>query len=238
MRVCRRRFRSLSVSHFRLSNGGTVNRGRSLPFTSGPGAVLRPRVALTRRCRGAEVQRLPVTAVAMSPADRLPPPPICRLPSDPSVLSLMKCATLAVPVKDVKGKKTFDELKEEENSLLKERVDLERDLASEHVNLNQERARSENLKKIKVDLKVESGKNSIVKQCHEQETIVKASSYQCENKNLLIESTKKLHPVLPRQAPDDEQSPTDSHRDDKKAVVSRGFVLPDLNMDPSEEEIE
>ncbi|CAH9086802.1 unnamed protein product [Cuscuta europaea] len=202
------------------------------------------------RC-GATAARSPNTPLSWSGGSTSPSDGGCdessRPPSSSSDLSSAfrsKCTVtnemcnISCSSQGCKRKKTFDELKEEENSLLKERVDLERDLASEHVNLNQERARSENLKKIKVDLKVESGKNSIVKQCHEQETIVKASSYQCENKNLLIESTKKLHPVLPRQAPDDEQSPTDSHRDDKKAVVSRGFVLPDLNMDPSEEEIE
>ncbi|XP_019173977.1 PREDICTED: uncharacterized protein LOC109169564 [Ipomoea nil] len=118
-----------------------------------------------------------------------------------------------------KRKKTFAELKEEENSLLKERVHLERELASMHVTLNQQRARSDNLKKIKFDLNLESANQQPVN----------------------LESTKtQPSSVLPRHnTTKDDPVSSDSCRDEK-AVASqnnRCFILPDLNMEPSEEEI-
>nr|GMD48646.1 IQ domain-containing protein [Ipomoea batatas] len=111
-----------------------------------------------------------------------------------------------------KRKKTFAELKEEENSLLKERVHLERELASMHVTLNQQRARSDNLKKIKFDLNLES-----------------------ENEQpVYLESTKTRPSVLPRHnTTKDEPVSSDSCRPQN----NRCFILPDLNMEPSEEEI-
>nr|GMD47411.1 IQ domain-containing protein [Ipomoea batatas] len=112
-----------------------------------------------------------------------------------------------------KRKKTFAELKEEENSLLKERVHLERELASMHVTLNQQRARSDNLKKIKFDLNLESANEQPV----------------------YLESTKTQPSVLPRHnTTKDEPVSSDSCRSQNN---NRCFILPDLNMEPSEEEI-
>nr|GMD45719.1 uncharacterized protein LOC109169564 [Ipomoea batatas] len=89
-----------------------------------------------------------------------------------------------------KRKKTFAELKEEENSLLKERVHLER-----------------------FDLNLES-----------------------ENEQpVYLESTKTRPSVLPRHnTTKDEPVSSDSCRSQNN---NRCFILPDLNMEPSEEEI-
>nr|GLL46953.1 uncharacterized protein LOC109159483 [Ipomoea trifida] len=95
-------------------------------------------------------------------------------------------------------KKTFGELVEEENSLLKERVHLKRELASLHVTLNQQKARSQDLKRIKIDLNMQSACDRGVGPHAADE-----SSTQCNN---------------PMQN------------------KGGGFILPDLNMTPLEDE--
>ncbi|MBA0821066.1 hypothetical protein Goarm_017945 [Gossypium armourianum] len=57
-------------------------------------------------------------------------------------------------------KKTFAELKEEENLLLKERVHLEKEIASTRATCKEHRATNENLKRIRLDLNMDTVKNS------------------------------------------------------------------------------
>ncbi|KAJ8557565.1 hypothetical protein K7X08_003190 [Anisodus acutangulus] len=112
-----------------------------------------------------------------------------------------------------KKKRTFTELKEEENLLLKESVHLKRELASVHVNLNEQRARSDNLKRMKFDLNTQSSNE------------MAAESVS----NRLLEPSKRTN----RAAVDDLVS-SDSGRTENQ---NRGFFLPDLNAMPSEDEI-
>ncbi|XP_060184647.1 uncharacterized protein LOC132614248 isoform X2 [Lycium barbarum] len=118
-----------------------------------------------------------------------------------------------------KNKRTFTELKEKENLLLNERVHLERELASTHVNLNEQRARSDNLKRIKIDLNLQSSNDMAA---------AESVSNRCSN---LLEPSRTDHAdsVLSRHTMDDDLASSENQ--------NRGFFLPDLNVMPSEDEI-
>lgn len=62
----------------------------------------------------------------------------------------------ATTSKRPRRKKTFAELKEEESSLFKERTYLKKELAALRLTLKEQRSINENLKRIKLDLRVES----------------------------------------------------------------------------------
>ncbi|RAL52808.1 hypothetical protein DM860_007576 [Cuscuta australis] len=204
------------------------------------------------RCGGsaAAVARSPTTPLSWSggsasPSDgggcdesSLPP----SSSSDLSSAFRSKCAVTAeifnissCSSQGSKRKKTFDVLKEEENSLLKERVDLERELASAHANLGRERAHSENLKRIRVDPNPRSSEINTDGRNQEQETV---ASCQYKNRNL-IESTKThhVHPTQTKTTIDVKWVSSDSVTEvSVSQQKKRGFVLPDLNMEPSSEE--
>ncbi|KAL3497310.1 hypothetical protein ACH5RR_040042 [Cinchona calisaya] len=133
-----------------------------------------------------------------------------------------------------KKKKTFAELKEEENLLLKERVTLKRELASLHVTFEEQKARSENLKRMKIDLNLQtSGETS--------HAIEVAVANQCNQ----MEASTNHHPHLALPIHDNSVqdhglgSSGSSCRGVEKEVDTQKscFVLPDLNMMPSDEEI-
>ncbi|XP_059309916.1 uncharacterized protein LOC132061057 [Lycium ferocissimum] len=116
-------------------------------------------------------------------------------------------------------RQTFTELKEKENLLLNERVHLKRELASTHVNLNEQRARSDNLKRIKIDLNLQSSND-----------MAAAESVSNRCSNLLEPSrTDRADSVLSRHTMDDDLASSENQ--------NRGFFLPDLNVMPSEDEI-
>ncbi|XVF35648.1 hypothetical protein REPUB_Repub18cG0164100 [Reevesia pubescens] len=58
--------------------------------------------------------------------------------------------TSSSSTKRTRRKKTFAELKEQENLLLKERINLKKEIASMRATCKEQRARNENLKRIKV----------------------------------------------------------------------------------------
>ncbi|KAL7001738.1 hypothetical protein U1Q18_002886 [Sarracenia purpurea var. burkii] len=60
--------------------------------------------------------------------------------------------TATATTKPLRRKKTFDELKQEESLLLNERLHLKKEFASLRVTLNEQKARSESLKRLKLDL--------------------------------------------------------------------------------------
>ncbi|KAK8597441.1 hypothetical protein V6N13_094852 [Hibiscus sabdariffa] len=113
--------------------------------------------------------------------------------------------TINTNTKRTRRKKTIAELKEEENLLLKERIYLQKEIASMRTTCNEQRARNEHLKRIKLDLNLHVVKNS--------------SLVADEPKNVL------LHHSLPSDAVDDCKPLVDSHDVDC-------LVLPDLNMMP------
>ncbi|GMI81503.1 hypothetical protein like AT4G32030 [Hibiscus trionum] len=67
--------------------------------------------------------------------------------------------TTSATTKRSRRKKTFAELKEEENLLLKERVNLKKEMASMRATCKEQRARNENLKRIKLDLNLQIAKH-------------------------------------------------------------------------------
>lgn len=93
-------------------------------------------------------------------------------------------------------RKSFADLKEEEGSLLKERIHINKELASMRLNLNQQMATSENLKRIKIDFDQNPRKE------HEPALA------------LAVEISCRV-----------------------EAEWEKGFVLPDLNMTPNEEDV-
>nr|XP_018624960.1 uncharacterized protein LOC104092111 isoform X2 [Nicotiana tomentosiformis] len=122
-----------------------------------------------------------------------------------------------------KKKRTFTELKEEENLLLKERVHLKRELASIHVTLNEQRARSDNFKRIKFDLNLQTS----------NEMAAESASNRCNLLTDRADSVSSRHTV-----DDDDLVSSDSRRvENSTENQNRGFFLPDLNAMPSEDEI-
>nr|XP_043607050.1 uncharacterized protein LOC122579031 [Erigeron canadensis] len=99
-------------------------------------------------------------------------------------------------------RKSYAELKEEEDFLLKERLHLNKELDSMRVTMCNQIATSRNLKKYKIDLHQNSSK--------EAEKMVKTIIHQAQTSCAMEREIK---------------------------TPERGFVLPDLNMTPSEEEV-
>ncbi|KAJ9555102.1 hypothetical protein OSB04_009716 [Centaurea solstitialis] len=99
-------------------------------------------------------------------------------------------------------RKPYDELKEVEGSLLKERIHINKELVSMRLNLSQQMVTSENLKRIKMDFDRNPRKE------HEPES--SALVKQSDQTSCRVEAETKER--------------------------EKGFVLPDLNMTPCEED--
>ncbi|CAK9158138.1 unnamed protein product [Ilex paraguariensis] len=128
-------------------------------------------------------------------------------------------------------KKTFIELKEEANVLLKERRHLKRELASMQVTLKEQRDTRENLKRIKLDLSMQS-ENKVDAPSDEPDA---AFSDQC--KKMETYSFDCAHSILQTHGPPDEVASSDSNKFQKDVEAQKQcFMLPDLNMPASEEE--
>lgn len=113
-------------------------------------------------------------------------------------------------------KKTFAELKEEESSLLKERTYLKKELATLSLTLKERRSINENLKRMKLDLHVESRLKS------------EANSIEHEQRN--------TNQNGPSEAASSNASESNSCiPQDGLTAVEPIFVLPDLNMAPDNE---
>ncbi|CAL5431304.1 unnamed protein product [Camellia sinensis] len=121
-------------------------------------------------------------------------------------------------------KKTFAELKEEEILLLKERMNLTKELATLRETLEEQKAKSQNLKRLKLDLYSQSA-NKLAATCDELE------APNSSQPNLAEVSTLDHVSVLPTIT-------SASCKVENKEVETseRCFVLPDLNMMPSEED--
>ncbi|KAK8645225.1 hypothetical protein V6N13_119068 [Hibiscus sabdariffa] len=133
--------------------------------------------------------------------------------------------TTTTTTKRSRRKKTFAELKEEENLLLKEKLNLKKEIASVRATLREQRARNENLKRIKLDLNLQIAKNG-----HEE--LPSSQPHQ------RVRSTVDL---CPSTSPSPSPSPSPSHALDDRKEVSDSFnvvkaVLPDLNMMPGEDD--
>lgn len=129
-------------------------------------------------------------------------------------------------------KKTFAELKDEENYLLNERTHLKKDIARLRATFTEQIARNKSLKKMKLDLNLLSGKGNVV---------------TADDRD---EATSGLHDKMEASTSDNPASSTSSERDVSKGHPSSSssqypeavtkdsdgsFLLPDLNMIPSED---
>ncbi|XP_057488202.1 uncharacterized protein LOC130774198 [Actinidia eriantha] len=128
--------------------------------------------------------------------------------------------------KRARRKKTFAELKEEESLLLKERIYLKKELARLRVTLKEQKARSENLKRLKLDLHLQSA-NKMAATTDEMVAVNSSQSKSAEP------STLDHFPVSPTVTFHADCQPS-SFNIEKE--VERCFVLPDLNMMPAEED--
>ncbi|XAR69416.1 hypothetical protein NMG60_11000984 [Bertholletia excelsa] len=127
-------------------------------------------------------------------------------------------------------KKTFAELKEEENLLLNERIHLKKELASLRMTLDEQKVRSENLKKLKLDLNLLSANKMAP-------TSDVAEATHSDQSNLAEDSAPvpfSVSPTMPTCGDCFAQSASEV----EKEVETRDkcFILPDLNMTPSEED--
>ncbi|XP_019051710.1 PREDICTED: uncharacterized protein LOC104588523 isoform X2 [Nelumbo nucifera] len=132
-------------------------------------------------------------------------------------------------VRRSRKKKTFAELKDEESLLLKERTHLKKELAALRITLEEQRTRNESLKRMKLDLQIQSAnKPSTPKKetCEEPQ----------QAEAISVDHTPKVSPTT---VPDTElqaavlpSPPSDSHEVENKDAVGREslFVLPDLNL--------
>ncbi|KAK3012315.1 hypothetical protein RJ639_012615 [Escallonia herrerae] len=122
-------------------------------------------------------------------------------------------------------KKTFTELKEQESLLLKESYHLKRELASVHVTLKEQRARSENLKRLKLDYSLQPRSKMDVA----PDEPVASIFNQC---NQMEASTSNHQPlIMPRRSTHDDLASSSSCKSQEDAETQgKRFVLPDLNM--------
>ncbi|ESW08975.1 hypothetical protein PHAVU_009G090200 [Phaseolus vulgaris] len=126
--------------------------------------------------------------------------------------------------KRCRRKKTFAELKEEENSLLKERIYLKKEIATINANFEAQGAKNESLKKIKLDIGSNYQKNpsstSVEPQC-----MVAGQPHQ-----------RIVSPTLTRPTQDDTRSQASESRPNEiESTGERFFLIPDLNMTPSDD---
>ncbi|XP_054819243.1 uncharacterized protein LOC129318478 [Prosopis cineraria] len=131
--------------------------------------------------------------------------------SKASATATSECTGNSASAKRCKRKKTFAELKEEESVLLKERIYLEKEMATRSATFREQRARNESLKRIKFDLGL-SSKND-------------PSSASEEN---------TLSKVQTQAAEDGEDLPSGWKASRTESSGESGFLIPDLNMMPSE----
>ncbi|KAL0016481.1 hypothetical protein SO802_003550 [Lithocarpus litseifolius] len=121
-------------------------------------------------------------------------------------------ANESTATKRTRRKKTFAELKEEESSLLNERIQLNKELETLRATFKEQSARNESFKKMKLDLGLHSAMNL-------------SASERVGSSTLTVQDTTDNRPQL------------DSCEADKAASAGcSNLMLPDLNMMPTEED--
>ncbi|XP_028799081.1 uncharacterized protein LOC114754483 isoform X1 [Neltuma alba] len=131
--------------------------------------------------------------------------------SKASASATSACTGNSASTKRCRKNKTFAELKEEESVLLKERTHLEKELATLSATFNEQRARNESLKRIKFDL-----------------------GATCKNSPSSASGENTLCKVQTRTAEDGSDPQSDSKAGRTESSGESGFLIPDLNMMPSE----
>ncbi|KAL7114268.1 hypothetical protein ACP275_04G110000 [Erythranthe tilingii] len=86
-------------------------------------------------------------------------------------------------LKRSRKKKTLAELKDEENSLIKERRELKREIVALRVNLEKERATNESLKRMKIELQPRLDREKISDQLQQKTTDNDINTQKCSTSN-------------------------------------------------------
>ncbi|XP_038897737.1 uncharacterized protein LOC120085676 [Benincasa hispida] len=132
--------------------------------------------------------------------------------------------------KRLRRKKTFAELKEEESMLLKEKLHLKMELATLRANFEEQRAKNESLKKMKVDFNLKYTEKFSTNSNMMPEESTSTLTHQRESSNI-----EKFSPTLPFTASGSGSFEAQSQKNCKSTEEDCGFLLPDLNMTPSED---
>ncbi|OWM86753.1 hypothetical protein CDL15_Pgr015789 [Punica granatum] len=134
--------------------------------------------------------------------------------------------------KKLKRKKTFAELKEEENLLLKERIHLNKELATLNATFEDEKARNDSLKRMKLDFNTHTLKNVAGATSEQLHKATHGPHGHFDRYPLKNESTK-----LPTQVGPHNYAPSGvSQEPEPVEKRDASFVLPDLNLMPSEDD--
>ncbi|KAI4376873.1 hypothetical protein MLD38_014582 [Melastoma candidum] len=147
--------------------------------------------------------------------------PVCLSPDSRSkVVVIADEPSSTADANKSKKKKTFAELKEEEDALLKERVLLKKEIATLRTTFKEHTATNENLKRIKLDFDLNSTDGGAT------------TSTDGKKKTASALDGK---PVLICRASSTAQGASSFHQTSRHGEEpDSGFLLPDLNMTPSE----
>ncbi|KAF8035851.1 hypothetical protein BT93_C1773 [Corymbia citriodora subsp. variegata] len=135
-------------------------------------------------------------------------------------------------LKKSKKRKTFAELKEEEGLLLKERVDLKKEIATLRATFKEQTTRNESLKRMKLDVDTNTTKITTAISATREPEKVNPNAHGCEAPSTAdhAASTSPTQVACPSGSSDSHQ------RCGSPEKQSDSFLLPDLNMIPSEED--
>ncbi|KAJ9167684.1 hypothetical protein P3X46_019298 [Hevea brasiliensis] len=157
-------------------------------------------------------------------------PHVTRSPPGARSKGTATAETASTSTKRSRRKKTFAELKEEESFLLKERMHLKKEITTLNSTFEEQVARNENLKRIKFDLKLQYANNSsLASDVLEKEICNRPYKGEPSSPN-------HISSMLPKHVQCDDDIKLDSC-ETQEAVSNhdRSFLLPDLNMMPSED---
>ena len=129
--------------------------------------------------------------------------------------------------KRCRRKKTFAELKEEESSLLKESIYLKKEIATVNANFEAQRAKNESLKRMKLDVGLKYHQNNPSSTSVEPQCVLAGQPHQ-----RIVVSTEAL--IRPIQE-DTHSLASESRPNRIKSTGESFFLIPDLNMVPSED---
>ncbi|KAE8056315.1 hypothetical protein FH972_013098 [Carpinus fangiana] len=141
--------------------------------------------------------------------------------SFPASRSKGTAANESTATKMSRRKKTFAELKEQESSLLKERIHLKKEIATLRATFKEQRAKNESFKRMKLDLVLHSA-NNLFATSDGLERAVKREPYQ-----RVASTPDHISLSLPAHGAND---------DNPQPETCKAVLLPDLNMMPSEED--
>ncbi|KAK4274473.1 hypothetical protein QN277_017684 [Acacia crassicarpa] len=211
--------------HLRQSQAAPKSHPLTAAAVTPSWGLKQPRSRLTTRWKDADSTRCsPTTPLSWSGAaspsvtaddyeESSRPSLLCQQAprSKAAATATSECTGNSASTKRCRKHKTYAELKEEESVLLKERTCLEKEMATLSATLEERRARNESLKRIKYDLGVTS-KNSSSSRCGEN----------------------RLWKVETGGAEDGSDPRSDSKAGRSESCGESGFLIPDLNMMPSE----